>query len=67
MKFIKLTRKRKDGNPVVYINPEKIRALNDGIVYSTVYIGDADIWEVKESPKEIMELIKNAKNLNSIV
>lgn len=51
-----------DGSPM-YLNIDHIV----GFKQERLFVYPNSIWSIKETPYEIIELIRNAKDLNSIV
>lgn len=51
-------------NKKLYINVNKIQCLIEKEKHTEIYFTGEDYWNVKETPKEIQKLIKNAPDPN---
>lgn len=58
MEFIKLTALN---GKAVLVNRRSIAVITDCITYSAIFIVDGEIAEVKESIKEIEEILRRAE------
>lgn len=69
MKFIKLARYTKDGP--IFIAIDKIETIQptcnfeDDVTSTTITTGCDDVFEVKETPEQILEMINEPKKLNN--
>ena len=65
--FIKLTawKRDSDGDPV-YLNPLTVTSIKEGTLYTIVNTLDG-VWDVRETPDEIMKMVDDKLSINKIV